>query len=173
MISHQSLRGERLVLVFFVCHVVQITTRIISSKQRNTVFLPVQLRYHIAVHGTGFQNKELSTQDADHVALKKLSQRLHNRVVKEGVLNRLFQSTAPMHCEQFLADPKEFRVTSQEREISSLLRHLIPEAQTHSKRPSSFVTPSSSIKSSNERYNSLQDSGQLSERPVCNLERTF
>ena len=53
------------------------------------MFLSVQLRYHIATHRTGFQDKELSIQDADHETFKKLAQQLHDRLVKEGVVNRL------------------------------------------------------------------------------------
>ena len=58
------------------------------------MFLSVQLRYHIAAHRTGFQDEELSIQDANHVTFKKLAQRPHNRAVK-GVVNRLLQIPAP------------------------------------------------------------------------------
>ena len=57
--------------------------------------LSVQLQYYVASHGTGFQVKEHSTQDACHEAFKNLAQRLHEWAVKEDVLNRLLQCTAP------------------------------------------------------------------------------
>ena len=53
------------------------------------MFLLVQLWYHIAAHRSGFQDKGLSIQDADHEAFKKLARRPHDWVVKEGVINRL------------------------------------------------------------------------------------
>ena len=76
------------------------------------MFLSVQLRYHIAAHRTGFQDKELSIEDADHVAFKKLAQWPYDRAVKEGVTNSLLQITAPaalrrnslLRCKQSLAD---------------------------------------------------------------------
>ena len=42
---------------------------------------------------------------------------------------------------------RAFQITSQMSDTSLLLRHLIPVAHGHDKRPSSFVTPYSSIKS--------------------------
>ena len=137
------------------------------------MFLSVQLRYHIAAHRTGFQDEELSIEDENHVAFKKLAQRLHDQAVKEGVVNRLLQITAPT------ALWRKFLMTSQVREASSLLRHLILGAQGHSKRPSTSVTPSSPIRSSlaapltKQRYNALLYNGRLSERPVCSRERTL
>ena len=78
------------------------------------MFLSVQLWYHIAAHRTGFQDEELSIEDANHVAFKKLSQRPHDRAVKESMTNSLLQITAPaalwrnslLRWKQFLADPE-------------------------------------------------------------------
>ena len=78
------------------------------------MFLSVQPLYHIAAHRTGFQDKKLSIEDADHVAFKKFAQRPYDRAMKEGVTNSLLQITAPaalrrnglLRCKQFLADPE-------------------------------------------------------------------
>ena len=142
------------------------------------MFLSVQPRYHIAAHRTGFQDKKLSIEDADHVAFKELAQRPYDQAVKEGVTNSLLQITAPA-ANNFLPTQRAFHMTSQMREALSLLRHLILGAQGHSKRPSASVTLSSPIRPSlaapltKQRYNALLDNRRLSERPVCSRERTF
>ena len=137
--------------------------------------LSVQLWYHIAAHRTVFLDKELSIQDAYHETFK----RPHDQTVKEGVVNRLLQCTettlhrphsgeiANCTANNILPTQRAFWITSQVREASSLLRHLIQGAQGHSKRPSSAITSNSLIRSSlvapliNKRYNGLLDNGQL------------
>ena len=66
-----------------------------ESAEKHIMFLSVQLRYHIAAHRTGLQDEELSIQDEDHETFKKLAQLPRDQAVKEGVVNRLLQCTAP------------------------------------------------------------------------------
>ena len=74
---------------------------------------------------------------------------------------------------------RALQITSQVSKVLMLLRHLILEAHSHNKQPSSFVKLSSSNKSpqtallTNIQYNALLNNRQLSERLVCNQEKTF
>ena len=135
------------------------------------MFLSVQPRYHIVAHRTGFQDKKLSIEDADHVAFKKLVQRPYNRAVKEGVTNSLLQIAAPaalrrnglLRCKQFLADPEG--IPNDQPGEGSLV--IIETPYPGGPRPS-LAAPLTK-----QRYNALLDNGRLSERPVCSRERTF
>ena len=133
------------------------------------MFLSVQLRYHIAAYRTGFQDKELSTQDADHEVFKKLAQRPHERAVKEGVLNRFLPCTAPgtpwrncqLRCKKSIADPEG--IPDDQPSEGSLIIIEAPHSggPRLQKATPSTVTPSSPIRSSradpltNKRYNAL------------------
>ena len=104
------------------------------------MFLPVQLWYHIAVNRTGFQDKELSSQD-------EFSRSLHSaHMARQWMKACSIDSSnalgwnCQMRWEQFLANSDDLS------EASSLLRHLFSEAQSHKKWLSSFITLSTSIK---------------------------